>query len=99
MFNYDALNSSLRSILRQEFPDMKYSEAKYLANKLGEAAVKWMPKHGDFWLNEDDGFLYVNKGWGRVTAESPEGPESNALQALDNLYNDNNKGMKRLAAE
>lgn len=72
MFNYDALNSSLRSILRQEFPDMKYSEAKYLANKLGEAAVKWMPKKGDFWLNEDDGVLYVNKGWEVVCVEAFE---------------------------
>jgi hypothetical protein len=31
-----------------------------------------VPKKGDFWLNEDDGVLYVNKGWEVVTVEGFE---------------------------
>ena len=72
MFDYDSLNHSLFLILRQELPNAKRSELLHLANKLGEAAVEKMPKHGDFWLNEDDGMLYVNKGWEVVTVEAFE---------------------------
>ena len=63
MFNYDSLHGCFYSILAEELPDAKNSEVLRLANRLGEAAVEKMPKHGDFWLNEDDGVLYVNKGW------------------------------------
>ena len=72
MFDYDSLNASLYRILAEELPDARYYEVVRLANKLGEEAVKRMPKQGDFWLNKDDGFLYVNKGWEIVTAEAPE---------------------------
>lgn len=72
MFNYDSLQIALYRILAEELPDAKNSEVMRLATKLGEEAVKRMPKRGDFWLNEDDGLLYVNKGWGIVTAEAPE---------------------------
>lgn len=78
MFDYDSLYHSLFLILREELPDAKLSEVVRLANRLGEAAVEKMPKHGDFWLNEDDGVLYVNKGWEVVCAEAPEiTPEEN----------------------
>jgi hypothetical protein len=33
---------------------------------------EWVPKKGDFWLNEDDGVLYRNKGWEVVTVGAPE---------------------------
>ena len=72
MFDYDSLNFALYRILAEEVPDAKNSELLRLANRIGEVAVKCMPKHGDFWLNEDDGFLYVNKGWEIVCAEAPE---------------------------
>ena len=72
MSDYDSLQLSLYRILAEELPDAKYYEVMRLANRLGEAAVEKMPKQGDFWLNEDDGFLYVNKGWEIVTAEVSE---------------------------
>lgn len=72
MFNYDTLNNALFRILAEEIPDAKNSELLRLANRLGTAAVEKMPKHGDFWLNEDDGVLYVNKGWEVVCVEALE---------------------------
>ena len=72
MFDYDSLHNSLFLILREELPDAKRSEVLRLANRLGVAAVEKMPKHGDFWLNESDGMLYVNKGWEVVTVEAFE---------------------------
>ena len=72
MFDHDSLNIALYRILAEEIPDAKNSELLRLANRLGEAAVEKMPKHGDFWLNKDDGMLYVNKGWEVVCAEAPE---------------------------
>lgn len=72
MFDYDSLNFAIYRILAEEVPDAKNSELLRLAKRIGEEAVKYMPKHGDFWLNEDDGFLYVNKGWEIVCTEAPE---------------------------
>lgn len=63
MRNYDSIHLSLYRILAEELPDARYSEVVRLATRLGEAAVEKMPKQGDFWLNEDDGRLYVNMGW------------------------------------
>ena len=71
-FSYDSLHKTLFLILREELPDVKRHEVLRLANRLGQAAVEKMPKQGDFWLNEDDGVLYVNKGWGVVTVEGIE---------------------------
>ena len=72
MLNYDSLYIALFRILAEEIPEAKNSELLRLANRLGEAAVEKMPKHGDFWLNESDGMLYVNKGWEVVTVEGFE---------------------------
>ena len=72
MFDCDSLYLALYRILAEEIPDAKNSELLRLANRLGEAAVEKMPKHGDFWLNEDDGVLYVNKGWEVVCVEAFE---------------------------
>ena len=72
MFDYDSLNIAFYRILAEEIPDAKNSELLRLANRLGEAAVEKMPKHGDFWLNESDGILYVNKGWEVVCVEGLE---------------------------
>ncbi len=72
MFDYDSLNIALYRVLAEEIPDAKNSELLRLANRLGQVAVERMPKRGDFWLNEDDGVLYVNKGWGVVCVEALE---------------------------
>jgi hypothetical protein len=68
----DSLINALYTILAEELPDAKYSEVVRLAIRLGETAVSYQPKHGDFWLNEDDGALYVNRGWEVVTVEGFE---------------------------
>lgn len=72
MSNYNSLHRCLYSILVEELPDAKNSEVLRLANRLGMAAVEWMPKQGDLWLNEDDNVIYVNKGWEEVFIEKPE---------------------------
>jgi hypothetical protein len=41
-------------------------------DKVIDIVNKCAPKKGDLWLNEDDGMLYVNKGWEVVTVEAPE---------------------------
>ena len=43
-----------------------------LTDKVIDIVNKCTPKKGDLWFNEDDGMLYVNKGWEVVTAEAPE---------------------------
>ena len=72
MFDHNSLTIALYRILAEEIPDAKNSELLHLANRLGTAAVERMTKKGDFWLNEDDGVLYVNKGWEVVCAEAFE---------------------------
>jgi len=72
MFDHNSLTIALYRILAEEIPDAKNSELLRLANRLGTTAVERMPKKGDFWLNEDDGVLYVNKGWEVVCAEAFE---------------------------
>jgi hypothetical protein len=44
----------------------------YLTDKVCDAVSEWVPKKGDFWLNEDDGILYQNKGWEVVTVDGIE---------------------------
>lgn len=97
MFDRDSLYNYVWETLRDEIGDN--TKTDYLTDRICDAVSEWVPKKGDFWLNEDDGVLYVNKGWEVVCVEALENPESNALQALDNLYNDNSEGMERLAAE
>ena len=43
-----------------------------LTDKVIDIVNKCTPKKGDLWLNEDDGMLYINKGWEVVTAEALE---------------------------
>ncbi len=42
-----------------------------LTDQICDAVAEWMPKHGDFWL-DDNGMLWVNKGWEAVTPEALE---------------------------
>jgi hypothetical protein len=34
--------------------------------------MEWVPKKGDFWLEEPGGMLWVNKGWEVVTVDGIE---------------------------
>ena len=43
-----------------------------LTEILCDIVSDWCPKKGDFWLNKDDDFLYVNKGWEIVELETQE---------------------------
>jgi hypothetical protein len=43
-----------------------------LTDQVCDAVMKWVPKQGDFWLDEKDGVLYVNEGWKVVTVEGIE---------------------------
>ena len=43
-----------------------------LTDHVCDAVMEWVPKKGDFFLNEDDGVLYVNEGWKVVTVEGIE---------------------------
>jgi hypothetical protein len=48
------------------------STCDVLTEKIIDVINEYTPKKGYLWLNEDDGMLYVNKGWEVVTAEAPE---------------------------
>jgi hypothetical protein len=69
-FDRDSLYNYIYFVLEKELGDT--TQTDYLADQVCDAVAEWVPKQGDFWLNEDDGFLYVNKGWGIVCAEAPE---------------------------
>ena len=43
-----------------------------LADQVCDAVMEWVPKKGDFWLEEPSGMLWVNKGWEVVTVEGFE---------------------------
>ncbi len=43
-----------------------------LTDQICDAVTEWVPKQGDFWLDEKDGVLYVNEGWKVVTVEGIE---------------------------
>jgi hypothetical protein len=42
-----------------------------LTDQICDVVMEWVPKHGDFWL-DDNGMLWVNKGWEAVCVEAPE---------------------------
>ena len=69
-FDEDSLYNSVYFLLGAHLSDVP--ELDYLTDRICHAVSEWVPKKGDFWLNKDDGFLYVNKGWEIVTAEAPE---------------------------
>ena len=69
-FDSDTLYNYIWTVLEEELGDTPRTD--YLTDRICDAVAEWVPKKGDFWLNEDDGFLYVNKGWGIVCAEAME---------------------------
>ncbi len=40
-----------------------------LTDHICDAVMEWVPKKGDFWLEEESGILYVNKGWEIFTVD------------------------------
>jgi hypothetical protein len=69
-FDHDTLYNYVWGVLEKELGDTVATDA--LTDRICDAVMKWVPKQGDYWLNEDDGVLYVNKGWEVVCAEAPE---------------------------
>ena len=69
-FDQDSLYNSILFILEKELG--KGVMVDYLTDKVCDAVSEWVPKRGDFWLNEDDRILYRNRGWEVVCVEAPE---------------------------
>lgn len=71
MFDRDSLYNYIWFTLEKELGDCVKTD--YLTDRICDAVSEWVPKKGDFWLNKDDGRLYVNKGWEDVlTSEAPQ---------------------------
>jgi hypothetical protein len=68
-FDRDSLYNYIYYVVEAELGDTVRTD--YLTDRICDAVTEWVPKQGDFWLSEDDGFLYVNKGWEIVCAEAP----------------------------
>ena len=60
-FDYDSLFNYVWGVVGKKVGYGR--DCDVLADEICDAVMEWVPKKGDFWLNEDDGFLYVNKGW------------------------------------
>ena len=69
-FDQDSLYNSILFILEKELGEGAMVD--YLTDKVCDAVSEWVPKRGDFWLNEDDRILYRNRGWEVVCVEAPE---------------------------
>jgi hypothetical protein len=69
-FDRDTLYNYIWGVLEEELGDT--TQTDYLTDRICDAVASWVPKKGDYWLNEDDGVLYVNKGWEIVTVEGFE---------------------------
>jgi hypothetical protein len=46
-------------------------DCDFLTDRICDVVMEWVPKHGDLWL-DDNGMLWVNKGWEAVTVEAME---------------------------
>jgi hypothetical protein len=69
-FDQDSLYNAIYFTLEKELG--KGAMVDYLTDRVCDAVSEWVPKKGDFWLEEDSGMLWINKGWEVVTAEAPE---------------------------
>jgi hypothetical protein len=69
-FDRDTLYNYIWGVLEKELGDTVATDA--LTDRICDAVTEWVPKRGDYWLNEDDGVLYVNKGWEVVTVDGIE---------------------------
>jgi hypothetical protein len=66
-FDHDTLYNYIWGVLEKELGDTVATDA--LTDHVCDAVAGWMPKQGDFWLEEKSGTLYVNKGWEVVTVD------------------------------
>jgi hypothetical protein len=69
-YKRDSLYNRIWMILESELGDSPATE--YLTDCICDTVSDWCPKKGDFWLNKDDDFLYVNRGWEIVGLEALE---------------------------
>jgi hypothetical protein len=69
-YDRDSLYNYIYFVLEAELSNS--GRLDHLTDRISEAVTKWVPKKGDFWLNEDDGMLYINKGWEVVTSKVAE---------------------------
>ncbi len=69
-FDRDSLYNYIWGVLESEFGNTLQTDD--LTDRICDAVTEWVPKKGDYWLNEDDGVLYVNKGWEVVTVDGIE---------------------------
>jgi hypothetical protein len=67
-FDRDTLYNYIYLVLEEELGESV--QVDYLTDRICDEVIDWVPKKGDFWL--DEGGLYVNRGWEVVTAEAPE---------------------------
>ncbi len=68
-FDRDTLYNFVWDVVEKDLGDTIRTDE--LTDQICDAVMEWVPKHGDFWL-DDNGMLWVNKGWEAVTAEAPE---------------------------
>ena len=69
-FDRNTLYNYIWDVLELELGDGVHTD--YLTDRICDAVADWVPKKGDFWLEESSGMLWVNKGWEVVCAEAPE---------------------------
>jgi hypothetical protein len=69
-FDRDTLYNYIWGVLEKELGDTVATDA--LTDRICDAVTEWVPKQGDFWLEEPGGMLWVNKGWEVVTVNGIE---------------------------
>ncbi len=69
-FDRDSLYNYVYFVLEKELGDTIQTDE--LTDQICDAVSEWVPKKGDYWLEEPGGMLWVNKGWEVVTVEAPE---------------------------
>ena len=69
-YKRDSLYNSIRAILEKDLGDTPRTIE--VTELICDIVADWCPKRGDFWLNKDDQYIYVNKGWEIVGVEALE---------------------------
>jgi hypothetical protein len=68
-FDYDTLYNYIWEVVGRR---IGYGiDCDVLTDQICDAVMEWVPKHGDFWL-DDNAMLWVNKGWEVVTVDGIE---------------------------
>jgi hypothetical protein len=69
-FDYDTLYNYIWEVVGKK---VGYGiDCDALTDQICDAVMEWVPKKGDFWLEEPGGMLWVNKGWEVVTVDGIE---------------------------